>query len=103
MPTYEYQCKKCGIFEISQRITEDALKTCPTCSGAVERLISATAFHLKGGGWYKTDYASTSGSSASAPAPTTSTTESKPEATKSETVAPTPAPAVSTPTASGDS
>jgi len=60
MPTYEYSCEKCGLFEFVQKITENALTTCPTCSAPVKRLISATAFHLKGTGWYKTDYASTS-------------------------------------------
>ena len=97
MPTYEYKCQKCGLFEVSQRITEDALKTCPTCGGAVERLISATAFHLKGGGWYKTDYAS--GGSSSAPASTETKTggETKAEPAKTDTPAPAPTPPASTP------
>src|SRR5215469_4282312 len=56
MPTYEYQCDHCGVFEYSQRITEDPLKKCPTCKGKVRRLISNTSFMLKGGGWYATDY-----------------------------------------------
>jgi putative FmdB family regulatory protein len=56
MPIYEYQCDHCGVFEISQRITEDPLKKCPTCKGKVRRLISNTSFMLKGNGWYATDY-----------------------------------------------
>jgi putative FmdB family regulatory protein len=60
MPTYEYQCDKCGVFEITQRITENALKRCPTCKGKVERIISQTSFVLKGSGWYATDYARSS-------------------------------------------
>ncbi len=56
MPTYEYQCDSCGVFEVSQRITEDPLKKCPTCKGKVRRLISNTSFMLKGSGWYATDY-----------------------------------------------
>jgi|SRR5215469_16051084 putative FmdB family regulatory protein len=56
MPTYEYQCDHCGVFEYSQRITEDPLKKCPTCKGKVRRLISHTSFMLKGSGWYATDY-----------------------------------------------
>lgn len=59
MPIYEYQCPKCGIFELVQRITEPALKKCPTCKGKVERLMSRTSFVLKGSGWYATDYART--------------------------------------------
>ena len=57
MPIYEYQCEKCGTFEISQRITEKALGKCPTCKGKVKKLISNTSFQLKGTGWYITDYA----------------------------------------------
>ena len=57
MPIYEYSCKKCGDFEITQRMTEEPLKKCPTCGAKVTKLISQSAFHLKGGGWYVTDYA----------------------------------------------
>lgn len=58
MPTYEYECPKCGVFEVSQRITEQPLRRCPTCKGKVSKLISSTSFTLKGTGWYATDYAS---------------------------------------------
>ena len=57
MPIYEYQCQKCGTFEITQRITENSLTKCPTCKGKVKKLISNTSFQLKGTGWYVTDYA----------------------------------------------
>ena len=57
MPIYEYSCPKCGEFEVTQRITEDALKKCPTCKSKVRKLISSTSFQLKGSGWYVTDYA----------------------------------------------
>jgi len=57
MPIYEYQCDKCGEFEVTQRITEEPLKKCPTCKRKVRKLISNTSFQLKGSGWYVTDYA----------------------------------------------
>jgi putative FmdB family regulatory protein len=57
MPIYEYQCHKCGTFEVTQRITENPLGRCPTCKGKVKKLISNTSFQLKGTGWYVTDYA----------------------------------------------
>lgn len=56
MPIYEYRCNNCGQFEIMQKITERALKRCPTCQSKVTKLISNTSFQLKGSGWYATDY-----------------------------------------------
>lgn len=58
MPTYEYKCFACGHqFEAFQKISEAPLDSCPTCtSGEVKRLLSAAPFHLKGAGWYATDY-----------------------------------------------
>ncbi len=57
MPIYEYQCQKCGVIEVTQRITEKSLTKCPTCKSKVKKLISNTSFQLKGTGWYITDYA----------------------------------------------
>jgi len=56
MPIYEYRCPKCGDFDQMQKITENPLKKCPTCKAKVTKLISNPAFHLKGAGWYITDY-----------------------------------------------
>jgi putative FmdB family regulatory protein len=58
MPLYEYACERCGkTFEVMQKFSDEPLTTHAGCGGAVERLISAPAFHLKGTGWYATDYA----------------------------------------------
>ena len=57
MPIYEYQCAACGrVEEKWQKISEDPLTTCPACGGNLSKLISNCAFHLKGSGWYVTDY-----------------------------------------------
>ena len=82
MPIYEYKCPKCGEFEVTQRITENALKKCPTCKSKVERMLSRTSFILKGSGWYATDYAKPNGEAAKADS--TRSESSKSESTKSE-------------------
>lgn len=58
MPIYEYHCDDCGHeFEQMRRITDDTMPRCQACrSDNTHRLISLSAFHLKGSGWYVTDY-----------------------------------------------
>ena len=57
MPLYEYQCDACGHrFEVIRKFSDQPLDTCPKCGGVVRKLQSAPAFHLKGSGWYATDY-----------------------------------------------
>jgi len=56
MPIYEYECSECGVFEVTQRITENNLEECPVFKRSLQRLLSRTSFSLKGSGWYKTDY-----------------------------------------------
>jgi len=87
LPIYEYQCDKCGHeFEREQRITEDPVKVCPKCRAKkVRRLISRTAFVLKGGGWYSDLYASSKPGS-DAGDKSESAGESKPES-KTESTA----------------
>jgi putative FmdB family regulatory protein len=59
MPIYEYQCDQCGqIEEALQKFSDKPLHKCRHCSGKLHKLISQSAFHLKGSGWYVTDYAS---------------------------------------------
>jgi putative FmdB family regulatory protein len=106
MPLYEYQCHGCGKkFEVIQKFSDEPLTTHPECgSGPVEKLVSAPAFHLKGTGWYATDYAksgSTTAKKDEAKASDSSAgSEAKPAAseTKTETKESAPAPAVTTPT-----
>ncbi len=58
MPFYEYQCSACGHHhEELQKVTDRALRKCPSCGrGTLRRLVSAPVFRLKGGGWYETDF-----------------------------------------------
>ena len=59
MPTYEYQCLKCGYrFDWFQDMTEKHLEHCPKCGGKLERKIGPGAgIIFKGSGFYATDYA----------------------------------------------
>src|SRR5439155_3067403 len=58
-PVYEYQCKACGRdFDYQQRMSDPDKTVCEACGGELERLISRTAFALKGSGWYKDLYSS---------------------------------------------
>jgi len=57
MPTYEYECKKCGYhFEKFQSMNDEPLKTCPICGGNIHRLFgTGSGIIFKGSGFYSTD------------------------------------------------
>ena len=64
MPIYEYECSKCGkIEEMLQKFSDKPLTKCRSCAGKLHKLVSQSTFHLKGTGWYATDYANKTGSS----------------------------------------
>gem|GEM_PF-2093281 len=67
MPTYTYRCADCQhVFDEFQRISADPGAVCHSCGGeACTRQITGGTFHLKGGGWYASDY----NGKTSAPAP----------------------------------
>ncbi len=60
MPIYEYRCADCGHeMEKLQKISDAPLVECPACGKpALQKLVSAAGFRLKGGGWYETDFKS---------------------------------------------
>jgi len=59
MPIYEYQCDTCGTQrELFVRTADAPRPTCTACRKRMRRVISQTAFILKGSGWYVTDYPS---------------------------------------------
>lgn len=59
MPIYEYRCSGCGhIHEVWQKFSDKPLDKCEVCGGSVKKIISQNTFHLKGTGWYVTDYSS---------------------------------------------
>lgn len=64
MPIYEYECTKCGHqTEIWQKFSDAPITKCEICQGKMRKMISQSTFHLKGTGWYVTDYASNRGGS----------------------------------------
>ncbi len=80
MPLYEYRCRNCGaLIEVLQKHGEKAPKICEECGAknVLMKEVSASAFHLKGGGWYKDLYSST-------PKKDSKKGESKSKKTKSE-------------------
>ena len=62
MPIYEFVCARCARkTEVIQGMNDPPPRVCPHCGGKLKKMASAPAFHLKGSGWYKTDYASPAG------------------------------------------
>jgi putative FmdB family regulatory protein len=101
MPTYIYRREDGTTFEIDQRITEDALTTCPTTGQPVTRVITGgQGLIFKGSGFYLTDYVRKNGGKAGDKGKPESTTEagSTSESAKSDTKASSP----SSPTKSDD-
>ncbi|MEW6353050.1 MAG: zinc ribbon domain-containing protein [Pseudomonadota bacterium] len=98
MPTYEYQCNACSHqFEALQKMSDAPLTECPACGKPqLRKMMSAGAFHLKGSGWYQTDFknagkkkaeAADKKSGDGAALPTASTKETGGEAKTSATTA----------------
>jgi len=90
MPLYEYECFVCGHrFERIQRFSDLPASECPSCGGAVRRLLGVPALQFKGSGFYITDYGKGNGSGSrssssakeeSPPAASESTAKPKPDA-----------------------
>ncbi len=94
MPLYEYECTACHKHtEKIQKFSDPEITTCPHCGGTLQRVISAPAFSLKGGGWYADGYGSPKPSAASsegtsAPAASESSAAPAPAAAPAATPAP---------------
>lgn len=115
MPLFEYRCSACAhLEEVLQKLSDPAPAVCEKCgaAGTLAKEISRTSFQLKGGGWYKDLYSSTTSStsseskpasstpSESAPAASSTSSESKPAAAASSSES---KPAASTPSSSATS
>ncbi|MBW1841384.1 MAG: zinc ribbon domain-containing protein [Deltaproteobacteria bacterium] len=86
MPIYEYECSKCHkIDEVIQKFSDKPMNKCRHCSGKLQKLISQSAFHLKGTGWYVTDYANRSRNTSTSDIKKGETTAKKAEKAKTDT------------------
>lgn len=83
MPIYEYQCEQCRRrVELIQKRDDPPLGTCPTCQGAMRKLLAAPALQFKGSGWYITDYSDKGKAKTDAGSAETKTGEAKTGETK---------------------
>ena len=61
MPTYSYACTECdNNFDAVQAFTDDALTSCPQCSGRLRKLFGSVGVVFKGSGFYRNDSRDTS-------------------------------------------
>jgi len=115
VPTYSYACTECGhTFDAVQAFSEDALTTCPQCSGRLRKLFNSVGVVFKGSGFYRNDSreavksssASDSGSTAAASGGDKTgsgkSDSAKPGSTTAASGSTSPAPSTSTPAASSD-
>jgi len=58
MPIYEYRCNACNAeLEKIHKVSDPPMVECPECGRpALEKLVSASSFRLKGSGWYESDF-----------------------------------------------
>jgi len=77
VPLHEYQCDRCGRFELIHKFSDPTLLACPTCGGEVQKLLSSPAIQFKGSGFYVNDYAKkSSGKEGESKGPETSSSAS---------------------------
>jgi putative FmdB family regulatory protein len=56
VPTYDYQCRACGLVtEVIHSMLEDGPSTCEHCGGELRRVLYPTGIIFKGSGFYRTD------------------------------------------------
>ena len=56
MPIYEYKCENGHVFDVMQKLSDDALTTCPECGAPVRKVLHPVSIAFKGSGFYSTDY-----------------------------------------------
>ena len=64
MPIYEYKCENGHVFDVIQKMSDEALTECQECGAPAERVLHPVAVHFKGSGFYNTDYGKKKGAAA---------------------------------------
>ena len=96
MPTYSYACTECGNrFDAVQAFSDDALTTCPKCSGRLRKLFNSVGVVFKGSGFYRTDSRESAKSSESTTASSSSSEKSSANGSSSSSTSSAPAAAAS--------
>ena len=86
MPTYVYACTDCNHgFEAQQAFTDDALTTCPECSGKLRKVFNSVGIVFKGSGFYRNDSRGSNTSTSAPGSPASSDSGSSTSTTSSET------------------
>jgi putative FmdB family regulatory protein len=84
MPIYEYKCTNGHVFDVIQRMSDDALTECQECGAPAERVLHPVAIHFKGSGFHNTDYGKKkTGANGSASEGSKDSSDSKPSEAKS--------------------
>jgi putative FmdB family regulatory protein len=79
MPTYEYNCKRCGeTIEVFQSFSEKPLRKHRDCGGELKKVFHARGVVFKGSGFYSTDSRSSTSSKKSEPAKKDGSSKSEP-------------------------
>jgi putative FmdB family regulatory protein len=78
MPIYAYRCNSCGQQDdVLQKMSDALLTVCPACNNETySKQLTAPGFHLKGSGWYATDFKGGAGAAAKAESNADSSAES---------------------------
>jgi putative FmdB family regulatory protein len=56
MPIYEYKCTNGHVFDVIQKMSDEALTECQECGAPAQRVLHPVAIHFKGSGFHNTDY-----------------------------------------------
>ena len=73
MPIYEYKCTNGHVFDVIQKMSDEALTECQECGAPAERVLHPVAIHFKGSGFHNTDYGKKkTGANGSSPEPSSS-------------------------------